>query len=159
MKHPNMLAAFVAATVLSSSAYARDSLIVQASPSVARWTAEISHSLDHNLRYPHTFGGQVPEGVVTVAFDCSDAGLPSQVTVVSPSRFASLDREAVRAIRRLKSMHPLPLGVSDGQRFEAEVFFADSENSLHRMQTAARQRQQLASRDPTILKLAVHAAR
>lgn len=160
MKRSALLAAG-AAFLLACPAMAQDDdfLVVKARPTVQQWAAEISKSLETTMRYPVAIGRSVPFGAVRVAFSCSEAGLPVDVTVVQGSRFRSIDAAAVRAISKLKSMHPLPAGIGPAQAYQADLFFARDENELRRMQETWAASRHLAAKPANTVRLAVLAIR
>lgn len=111
----------------------RDIVVQPEAVSVQRWSARVSRALDQNLVYPRPdFGRPDPEGVVRVDFRCSEDGKPSHVAVSRPSGTRRLDVAALRAVNRLKTLHPLPTGIGHDQRYAAMIIFAASEESRDR---------------------------
>jgi hypothetical protein len=49
-----------------------------------------------------------------------------------------LDRAAISAIQRIKTLHPLPAGIGTAQLFQANIVFAYDERDLARNATAFR---------------------
>lgn len=114
-------------------------------PTLAAWSGQVTRALENKLRFPASLAGQEPhEGVVRVRFVCSDTGRPSNISVQSSSGAHDLDREAMRAIGRIPTLHPLPEGLARDQRYEALVMFANSPDR-HRRQMAAAKREVAAS--------------
>lgn len=115
-----------------------DIVAVAPNLTIPGWVASISDRLDRKLSYPYYFGMPVPSGGVSVTFRCSDDGSPGSIRVVRRSGHASLDRAAVAAIQRLKTLHPLPAGVRRDQLFQANIVFAVDEATLARETAALR---------------------
>lgn len=156
MKRSVMLAVG-AAVVLSCPAFAQDHdfLVVKAPPTVEQWAANISRSLESSMDYPVTVGRAVPFGAVRVSFACNENGVPKDVTLVEGSRFRSIDAAALRAIRKLKTLHPLPAAIASSQFYQADLFFARDEHELHRMQKAWRASRHLAAKSANTVRFAV----
>lgn len=116
---------------------AQSDIVVQP-PTLAHWSAAISRELNATLRYPRTDPGWVtPEGTAWVDFTCSEAGKPAGMTVAQRSGSTALDRAAMAAVERIKTMHPLPVGIGHDQRYRAVIMFATSKSSLDRQRRTA----------------------
>lgn len=142
----------------------QDIVAVAPNPSVAQWTDALSHRLEGALRYPYAFREPTPSGGVSVTFKCSEDGAPAAIRVVRRSGSSRLDRAAVAAIHRIKSLHPLPAGMSRNQLFQANIIFAADERILAREQAALgaafrRSSQDIALGEPRPLLLAVRLTR
>lgn len=138
-----------------------DIVAVAPIPSVQQWAATVSHRLDGALRYPYVFREPAPSGGVSVIFRCSDDGKPSTIQVVRSSGHARLDRAAVAGLQRIKTMHPLPLGIGHDQLFQANIVFATDEPTLVREAAALRSASRrsstaVAANEPAPLVIAVH---
>lgn len=115
-------------------------------PTLAGWSATLSRSLGAAMRYPHFFSNEVPaDGTARVRFVCSPSGVPAGLELVRSSGNVRIDGAALAALRRIKTMHPLPLGVSPDQHYVAAIVFAASQESLDRQLRAIR-KEQLAHR-------------
>jgi TonB family protein len=99
---------------------------------ITQWSARVGRTLDQHLEYPLPIVGQLHEGAVAVQFLCSDDGTPTGVTVKKSSGFKDLDYAALRSVRQIKTLHPLPDSVPHGQVFQANILFADSERAMKR---------------------------
>lgn len=109
---------------------------------LARWSDRVTRQLDRSLRYPAApFGRSEPSGLVKVRFQCSEDGRPATVTLGRTSGARSLDREAIRAVTNIKSLHPMPEDMRPDQQFEAHIVFALSQADLNR-QIAAMKREE-----------------
>lgn len=109
-----------------------DTVTVNA-PTLAAWSAGLSRSLSAAMRYPR-FVTKLPpaEGLARVRFVCSDSGAPAGVELVQSSGDRRIDRAALDAVRRIKTLHPLPGGLAHDQRYVAALMFATSQESLAR---------------------------
>ncbi|MBR0553452.1 energy transducer TonB family protein [Stakelama marina] len=108
-------------------------MVVTAQPEVTQWAAATSRELERHLYYPRTLFGREPDqGIVTVHFLCSEDGRPANAVIARSSKNAALDRAAVRAVERIRTLHPLPRGATPQQRFSAVILFANSEEGRDR---------------------------
>ena len=124
-------------TMTPAPVAAQSEIVVQL-PTLARWSATISRELNRTLRYPRTDSGRVtPEGAAWVEFTCSEVGKPAGITVAHRSGSTALDRAAVAAVERIRTMHPLPVGIGHDQRYRAVIMFATSGSSLERQRRTA----------------------
>lgn len=122
---------------------------------LAEWTKRMNRLLVEEMRYPAPMLGQEPgRGVVRVKFNCSDSGRPDKVALLHSSGQPALDREALRAVKRLASLHPLPTGFTPDQKFEAVLVFALDPADANVRTTAQEQARRNAwYRDPDVAKL------
>jgi periplasmic protein TonB len=101
---------------------------------VAQWSQRIGHSLNQQIVYPRQMGiANFNEGVARVGFHCSEDGRPDGVSLIRSSGSRDLDRAAMQAVQSIRTLHPLPDGVSHERGMEAWVAFAPDEESLQRM--------------------------
>lgn len=142
-----------------------DNITVQAKGvSVQNWSTKVARSLDNGLSYPRPMGtSDYHSGLSKVSFHCSDAGTPSDVSIAGSSGSRDLDMAAMRAVKKIATLHPLPDGVSPGQTFQAWIVFAGDEQERDRMlrtvnrdarlanAAASQHASQLASNMPTVI--------
>lgn len=103
------------------------------------WAQRISGTIGDQLSYPRPMFRQAfATGVVQVKFGCSESGAPSDVSIYRSSKERSLDNEALRAVRKIASLHPLPQGFSAQQHYVAVIIFADDEDGMKRQMKAVR---------------------
>lgn len=124
--------------------------------SVAKWAQRTGKLLDRSLLRARNLPTQ--DGTVAVKFICNDAGVPTNIALLQSSGSKRLDDFAVKAVGRIPTLHPLPDGVSHGQKFVATVLFARDENSYWRQMRDLRQsasRQNEKFNHPTHLALGV----
>ncbi len=109
-------------------AYAENGLTVLAETRpTAAWVSRVSHELNRNLQYPNT----PTSGFVSVRFECGPDGKPVNVAVLNHSR-ARFDAAAIRAVRQLRSLHPLPNNIGPGRQMQANLVFAANQDELIR---------------------------
>lgn len=133
-------AVFLATPAISQNDNA-DPMVVTAPsrPTVAAWSQTITQQLDRHLVYPQTFGRSAyPEGTVSIRFTCGDDGKPASVTLFRGSGSRQIDRAALRAIAKMKTLHPMPLAIRDDSTFQANIIFAIDEQSLARQREVLR---------------------
>lgn len=109
-------------------------------PTLAAWSTRVFRDLDHQLISPvGLFGREPPTGIVAVKFNCSESGAPAGVAVYKSSGSRVLDAQTVRAVQRIATLHPLPMGMSHGQQFIVRVLFAPTAESADRQMRKLRQ--------------------
>ncbi|USI72202.1 energy transducer TonB [Sphingomonas morindae] len=107
----------------------------------AQWQARINESLDRNLVYPTMLStAPAPDGVVRIAFRCSETGQPQAVRLIESGGSHALDRAALKAVASIETLHPLPAGIDHDRAMEAWIVFASDEAGV------ARQRRLLTER-------------
>lgn len=98
-------------------------------PKLADWTAATSDNLSRSLKRTNIDG--ISAGVTAVQFECDEDGNPANLHTSMPSGNPFLDAAARGAVRRMKSMHPLPAGLVENQRFEAIILVARDQHDLN----------------------------
>lgn len=117
-----------------SPLFAKNDVVVAATPSVAQWTKAVTRSLESHIRYPAYYWlNPRREGAVRVSFSCSEDGKPAHLVLVKSSGMQAFDRAALSAVSRIKTLHPLPATFRHDQRYGAIVIFAESEASRDRL--------------------------
>lgn len=96
------------------------------------WSARFSNALDRELRYPAPIRGDWRTGVVYVKFHCSESGAPADVAIYKSSGAHVLDAAAIRAVKNIATLHPLPGGMKNDQAFRAVVLFSSSQEEHDR---------------------------
>jgi TonB family protein len=105
---------------------------------VGQWSQRVGRSLGNELAYPQSAGrDENPEGLAKVTFRCSDSGKPGDIAVMSSSGSRDLDRAAMRAVKRIPTLHPLPDGIGHDRPFQAWIAFALDPDSLKKIMVAA----------------------
>ncbi len=126
MKKILLLIYLAATTLFASSAASKDkSIVIQAPPTRVQWAGQVGRNLDAAIRYPQPlFGRQSEAGLVSVIFVADENGRASSARLLRSSKSRDLDRAAIDAIGRMKSMQPMPEDVVAGQRIRANIVFA-----------------------------------
>ncbi|WP_159871577.1 energy transducer TonB [Novosphingobium sp. 9U] len=102
---------------------------MQTSPSLANWSARVITDLNKGLRVRDDLGSLGPsQGIVAVKFNCSESGAPADVKLLKSSGNREYDFATIRAVRRIASLHPLPLGLRHDQKYVVRMLFANSES-------------------------------
>ncbi|MCC2977620.1 energy transducer TonB [Sphingomonas sp. PL-96] len=130
-------AALAATVVTPAPGLARQQeqgIVIVAEPvTLSTWSQRTTKLLERHMVYPHYMLGALPrEGVVRVSFLCSETGKPKSVAIADSSGFSELDAAALRAVRMIPTLHPLPQGLKHDQRYQAVLLFATSQASHDR---------------------------
>lgn len=123
---------------------------------VVKWAQRTGQLLDRSLARTRNWPAQ--DGIVAVKFICNDAGVPTNIALLKSSGSKKVDDFAVKAVGRIPTLHPLPEGVSHGQKFVATVLIAQDQNSYWRQMKGLRQSAQQQNEkfnQPTTLALGV----
>lgn len=123
------LATFTTVLLISASVEAHDSdITVVAKPlTLASWSKGVTNMLEDRLIYPESSdGAEPPSGIVSIRFQCGENGAPTAITISRKSGARSLDYAAMRAVKGIKTLHPMPLNFKRDQQYEANILFATS---------------------------------
>lgn len=127
-----LVAAVVAACVPLHGAAARQrpQLVVTApESSVAEWVDHVSRQISARMRPPAMVQpGELASGRAAITFVCDGTGRPTAVTLVRRSGYPMLDQISLQAIRHMSPMGPMPSSFAAGQRFRANIVFAQSQD-------------------------------
>ncbi len=148
MKNMSLVAlALVAATVLPSASAGAREIVVSPSRTETVFVRDVSRELDRQLQRDRSPLRQASKGYAIVRFRCSVDGLPEAISIYRSSGDRQVDRIALRAVERLRSLHPLPDGAASGQLIQANVAVAGTERALAMVQRrlARDEAQRLAS--------------
>lgn len=128
----NIIASLVAATatllpgaVIAQTAGMQHHTDPNTRVTLAEWTQRMQSELQRQMVAPTGVYDQLSEGAVRIKFNCSEDGRPSKVTLLKSSGRPAVDRAALRAVRSMASLHPLPTGFTPETRYEAIVLFAN----------------------------------
>ncbi len=135
-----------------------EEIIVEAQPEMAIWVDKVSDDLSSTFertRLPSL--NAIPSDYAQVQFTCDENGKPTDIALVRKSRSAWIDRAALRSVRSIKTMYPLPASVRKGQRYQADFIFAENERAYDRVADAVHEShaRRLAAGDRTVIALAV----
>jgi TonB family protein len=139
MKYPVLLSLVTLPFLVSSaSAEVAHGVSGTHSPNAAEWIGGVSGHLTKALARPSAFGRDPRSGAVTVRFECGADGKPTNVALVRRSGSLMVNREALRAVRGLKTLHPLPAAFREGQEYTADIIFASTDEAARRLQGSLR---------------------
>lgn len=129
------LAAAASAVVLAQPVLSQTDNIVVTSGSIdeAAFVAKVSQDLDRQLRSASFFDDHAGEGITSVRFTRDENGEPADVTLHRASGTRSLDRIAMRAVSRLRSLDVVPRTVGADQVYQANIIFAGTESSYRKL--------------------------
>jgi TonB family protein len=122
------LAATLILTPLPVTAQAAQLGTTSPTPALDRWTAEAQRSLQRTLSDPRPIGKPSgPEGVVDVAFRIDAAGRPAEVAVFHSSGSRSVDGQAAKAVRHIRTA-TVPRAVD--RTYLARIFFVGGDGTF-----------------------------
>lgn len=151
----SVMAALCACLVLPAPALARQPgeqlTVVGRDSSVMsrdKWNDRTASRLSRSIQHASAFYREsASTGFTRVQFRLNGEGRPDQIELASPSSSSVVNRIALRSVRKVGSLYPLPDGVRPGSRFEAWIVVANDwegrDNMLnklraqHRAQTMA----------------------
>lgn len=133
---------------------------VTAPASVAAWSQAVSRELDRNIdkRLPsYSMKGGTPHGLASVRFRCSESGEPTAIELTRKSSDRRLNALARNVVADIKTLHPLPLGVTADQLFVANVLVASDQEEYDRhmatLRNEMRSRPNMAGKAPQPIAL------
>lgn len=145
--------------VWTPSAMAQDEeIVVAAQPGMSAWISQVSEDLSatfERTRLPSPRA--IPSDYAQVQFTCDEDGKPTDIALVRKSRSGWIDRAALRSVRNLKTMHPLPMNVREGQLYQADFIFAETDRAYERIAEKVHDShlQRLAGEDRTVVAMSV----
>ena len=92
----------------------------------------MARDISDNLAVPRIGFAQPPEGIVKVIFHADASGRVDHVGIAEPSTSSVLDRAAIAAIERMKTVRPAPASMNDSRSIEAWVYFANTDGAAER---------------------------
>lgn len=114
-------------------------LVVTGPPTLSQWTFHVGAMLSRSMASTaYSLEQSADEGIVAVRFRCTEDGRPGEVAVARSSGSPRIDEAAVRAVRWIKTLHPLPEGLHPSQRYEAVMLYALTQASHDRQIAAIR---------------------
>ena len=104
----------------------QDGIVISAGRSVDDFGADVSRHLDRQLdRIDNSSPWQQESGVAQVLFECGPDGKPINVRMYKKAGFWT-DLKARKVVSKIRSLHPLPQGVTQDQLFLANIIIANS---------------------------------
>ncbi|WP_379923135.1 hypothetical protein [Erythrobacter sp. R86502] len=122
-------------------------IVVSSGRSVDDFVNDVSRDLDRQLkRIAITSSRQHGNGVAQVLFECGPDGKPINVRMYKKSGFwTSLEARSV--VSKIRSLHPLPQGITHDQLYLANIIIADSPREFQKLSEKLEQleKQRIAS--------------
>lgn len=147
-----LAAATVAATMLVVPLASQSSTpdIVVSPRSTADFARAVGSDLDRQLSKLNVDYRWDQGGLVKLRFHAGADGSPTGILTYMSSGSRALDRKVTRAVARISSLDPLPLGVSEGTVIQANIIVAHSNQQMRELSAKLQQSEaeRLASIDP-----------
>lgn len=159
------LATAMTGLLLSAPLASQDITVMPDRTTTEQFVAEVSHDLDRALGQVRIPSWQLRGGITQVRFQVDDEGKSENVTLYRRSGDPVADRVALKAVKRLNSMGPLPRGLTEDQVIQANIIMATGEPQMERLQKrlareeAARIAEAGQSQSPPVLALTLSANR
>ena len=151
MKTTITLALALSLATGATVARGEEDIVVIKSRSVDQMVAEVSNDLDRQLaRSTRYISGPNGNGYAMVRFTAGSDGRPANVSIYRASGDFDSKRAALRAVKQIKSLRPLPAELDDGQQFLANIVIASDSWSKTRFEDELQQAEaeRLASSNP-----------
>ena len=105
--------------------YTNDENVVIGARSLDKFVGDVSKDLDRTLNRSRPRAQPViGTGIVQVLFECGPDGKPTNISYYRKDNERDVNRFAVHAVSKIRTMHPLPSGISEGQRYMANIIIA-----------------------------------
>ena len=103
-----------------------DDIVVTSGRSMDRFVEDMSHDLDQALNRSSLRSLQLTgTGIVQISFECGPDGKPTNIAYYRRDDDHDVNRLARNAVRKIRSLHPLPRGISEDQKYLANMIMAD----------------------------------
>jgi len=123
-----------AATMVAAAPPAAAPDIVVSPRSKASFAADVSKDLQHQLDRVHLANGYLAKGAVSIRFEAGTDGKAVNIRTYRSSGNSMLDADSKRVISRLRSLSPLPPGVSQDQVIQANIIVAGNRSQMKRFE-------------------------
>lgn len=147
MKTTITLALALSLATGATVARGEEDIVVTQARSVDQMVDDVTHDLDRHLRYLPEGSGN---GYAMVRFTAGPDGRPDNVSVYRASGSIGATNVAVRAVKRIKTLRPLPPEIDENQQFLAQIVIASDHWSKQRLENELEQAEaeRLASSKP-----------
>ncbi|MBX7539438.1 energy transducer TonB [Qipengyuania sphaerica] len=123
------IATALSATVLAGPVFSQN-IVVTPATSHEAFVTKVSDDLNRQLNRRGGIDRNVNgDGIAIVRFERDASGDPANVRMMRKSGRTSLDRIALKSVRRLSSLDVVPSGVTAEQTYQANIIFATSHAS------------------------------
>lgn len=111
----------------------QDSIVVSSGRSIKTFVEDVSRDLNRELsRVDIVAPRQQESGVAQVLFECGPDGKPINVRLYNKSGYWT-GLEARRVVSKIRSLHPLPQGLTHDQLFLANIIIAESPHEFRKL--------------------------
>ena len=102
-----------------------DDIVVTSARSIDRFVNDVSQDLNHTLNRNNRGSNQLTgTGIVQISFECGPDGKPTNIVYYRKDDDYDVNRLARSAVKKIRSMHPLPRGISEDQKYLANMIMA-----------------------------------
>lgn len=125
----------------------QDDIVVSSARSVHDFVEDVSRDLDRQLYQLDVASPRDRQtGLAQVLFECGPDGKPTNIRLYKKSGFWT-DLKARQAVSKIRSLHPLPQGVTHDQLYLANIIIADSAREFKKLSEELKQleKQRIAS--------------
>lgn len=119
-----------------------------ASHALASWVEGVERQIDGSLSHPGSMIGHEPAGRVRVSFTRGADGRAMRARIERSSGSALLDGEAIRTVRNLRDLAPLPLGFHPSTEVRVDLAFDAGRDPAVRHARRASKARAAATRAP-----------
>lgn len=105
--------------------YTNYDTVVIGERSLDNFVSDVNKDLDRGLNRSRPRAQPIiGTGIVQVLFECGPDGKPTNISYYRKDNNRDVNRLAVRAVSKIRTMHPLPSGLSAGQQYMANIIIA-----------------------------------
>ncbi len=122
----------VTASILATPLASQEIIVSPRSHAV--FVSNVQDDLNNQLNRLQFFSPWANSGATSVRFTAGADGRPDNIVTYRKSGSTRIDRAGRRAVARLTTLAPLPLGVAEGQVIQANIIFANSDTHAERLQ-------------------------
>ncbi len=102
-----------------------DDIVVSSNRTVNNFVDAVSRDLDRSLnRFSRSSANQTGTGVAQILFECGPDGKPTNIKMYNGAGDIGVNRQARKAVANIRSLHPLPQGLTNDQLFLANIIIA-----------------------------------
>lgn len=119
-----------------------DDIVVSSSRSIDNFVEAVSRDLDRSLnRFSRSTFNQTGTGVAQVLFECGPDGKPTNIKMYSRAGDVGVNRQALRAVANIRSLHPLPQGLTNDHLYLANVIIAKDSRQFNELSEELNERE------------------
>ncbi len=118
-----------------------DDIVVSSDRSVNKFVEAVSRDLDRSLNRFSRSSFNEGTGVAQVLFECGPDGKPTNIKMYSRAGDVGVSRQARRAVANIRSLHPLPQGLTNDQLFLANIIIAKDSRQFNELSEELNERE------------------